>query len=426
MNFVILLLSLKLQVFETLSLPSTAAITMSTTPPPDLAQQEEARSDAEEYMPTDQPTETPAKDAEDEARYLAETKPSPERLSVLHRAKHFDLVDGEELFEDEEVDEEFVDDDGQKKKQKRRSLTSRGRCYLAFLALYMFACNISLLGGGLRTNDAAHVMAQAFKGTFMERLLAKAWDVDSICIDSFWNIFYLSPELHRMFDRSMWLLFPTLDVLRELQAWTRADKSRRLSLFDKFPTSDAVGNPKTWEYAFAPLVDFLGHEIRFPDEYPERAPIETITPDQFELIKRSLHPHPFTDVSLIKSHVHPGFVVVNAAMKLAQRQDKAILMARHSEEAALVEEIFRDWTEDNKEWKDLVNVKLDSQAKATQRRDAEVEVARKAALATRESRKASFITDPAPAESTDSEGRKEGRKFITTLAAYRPPGPGNA
>lgn len=144
--------------------------------------------------------------------------------------------------------------------------------------------------------EYAHVFGRALAAndelmTKLEYSWKKKWRTQNI--NTRYNIFRLSSKFHRIFDAKKWLLLPETRILDQYK--------EVLDEPDLFPTI----KERTYRYTLVAHPDMKSVPIHRRDE------TLPISPNAFQK-----YVHPFEGFPKIVSHVHPRFVICNAAQKL--------------------------------------------------------------------------------------------------------------
>ncbi|KAF8593573.1 hypothetical protein BDV93DRAFT_529816 [Ceratobasidium sp. AG-I] len=155
-----------------------------------------------------------------------------------------------------------------------------------------------------------HVVARATEHRIVHQL-EYAWGVTAgeLHLHTTRNMIYLRAEMHSRFDRQDWALVPTLPVLYEIAAkyFAQEPGSTPLLYTESFPDQE-------WEYYFVPFRCSPMAFLRF-----ERYSASFTT-----------HTYPYASFGSVKSHVHPYFVICNAAEKEKYHRSQAGYLARSS------------------------------------------------------------------------------------------------
>ncbi|KAG8900585.1 hypothetical protein FRB99_005956 [Tulasnella sp. 403] len=154
--------------------------------------------------------------------------------------------------------------------------------------------------------EKCHLMPDALKskGPVLTRL--EYWfglEHGSLSVDSTSNMLWLRSDLHHAFDQGDWFFLPTLEVLQSIfNYYSRLKKSRPNPFTEQWP------HKGSWEYTVHVVPGQWKPILIFRREYPTHPMTDLL--DHF-----TVHQHPYTDFPIIQSHVHPFYVIQNAASK---------------------------------------------------------------------------------------------------------------
>ncbi|KDN35541.1 hypothetical protein RSAG8_11498, partial [Rhizoctonia solani AG-8 WAC10335] len=135
------------------------------------------------------------------------------------------------------------------------------------------------------------------------------------------NLIYLTPNMHTLFDKNKWALVPTADIMDKIMY--RQLTSRRHG-FHMYPEG------RDYTFNFVPL-DYALTFLQFgSDNHPVAS-----------------HVHPFADLPIIRSHIHPYFAICNTGHKAAALGVDGIesLLIPANFKLALVQcaEVYKRW-----------------------------------------------------------------------------------
>ncbi|KAG5652685.1 hypothetical protein H0H81_004122 [Sphagnurus paluster] len=136
----------------------------------------------------------------------------------------------------------------------------------------------------------SHILARKTKSKVLD-VLELAWGMDyrTLNSDSRYNIMRLSAELHGLYDKGWWFLLPERHVLEEFAE--PKDPVHKIL--------DVREIPRVFNYTFV------------ASTYMRNFPLRRISVAGPELDHTKLehHTYPFTTLPVIKSHVHPRFII---------------------------------------------------------------------------------------------------------------------
>ncbi|KAH9010576.1 hypothetical protein EDB84DRAFT_1098980 [Lactarius hengduanensis] len=130
--------------------------------------------------------------------------------------------------------------------------------------------------------DYAHCLPRSTKESELDQL-ESAWNMEryTLNVDTRYNILCLAPTLHRAFDMGLWILLPETWII---ERYYDAKDDHRM-----FPDINA----KLYQYTLIP------HEKM----------------DGVQIGRDILHDYPYRDFPILRSHVHPRFIICNSGSK---------------------------------------------------------------------------------------------------------------
>lgn len=170
-------------------------------------------------------------------------------------------------------------------------------------------CLLTLNFSPESTVDACHLLAQKERrNRVLLMRLEWMWSQGymTLHVDEPWNLFFLDPNLHRLFDSSIWAMLPCPNLVAQLVA--------RLSFSpDDLPDIvEVYGQQRFFEYRMICLATNMTCICRL------NRPGRTKRPAAQTKMQR--HSHPFNTLPPLISHVLPHFVIVNTGAKLEKLQ----------------------------------------------------------------------------------------------------------
>lgn len=174
--------------------------------------------------------------------------------------------------------------------------------------------------------------------------LEYAWGGE-LNLESYHNTFLVSADWHALFNHPepKWMLIPQLDTLEKLQQITSFGKRRRKSMNDRARiASDLRKYFENKEFSYHLLSTRTLHEPICRYEGPNA--------------NRKMHTTPFTTLGPVTSHIHPHYVVVNAAQQIGRltwAEPVESRIAANSGETVqtailrriLVQDLYEAWTQ---------------------------------------------------------------------------------
>ncbi|KAF8599408.1 hypothetical protein BDV93DRAFT_609260 [Ceratobasidium sp. AG-I] len=149
-----------------------------------------------------------------------------------------------------------------------------------------------------RPVEVCHVLSQTAPPQ-MTWKLEMMWGMEFGTLDlhTIRNMTCLTANMHRMFDENDWALVPKLDFLEKILLTKQSPNA--ITRFATYASSQSI------DYHFVPFRNFPEALIRF-DQHEE----------SFQVYRS-----PFDNFPNVMSHVHPFFVICNAAQKEIYHRD---------------------------------------------------------------------------------------------------------
>ncbi|EUC56382.1 HNH endonuclease [Rhizoctonia solani AG-3 Rhs1AP] len=146
--------------------------------------------------------------------------------------------------------------------------------------------------------ECSHILRRASKSSDLTNL--EHWwgcQPHTLNLDVPENLIWLSPDMHRCFNRGHWALVPSLELLRHIWDTTGRDIGRNVytHFTRRYPNTNRQYTYVSFRAGEEPITRF--------DESHETAPS-----------RGTLHHSPFFTLPSILSHVHPYFVICNVAI----------------------------------------------------------------------------------------------------------------
>ncbi|KAF8892734.1 hypothetical protein CPB85DRAFT_1458974 [Mucidula mucida] len=188
------------------------------------------------------------------------------------------------------------------------------RLRAASVAFYHDFCEISHMPNTCSVVQGCHCLPHCWMNdTFEDLMRVVEYHFGfryskSLNLDTRWNIFLLKSDFHNYLDRNGLLVLPLEGILNLVEPF--ALKNLDLDLGDKILYTTALQMPATgWPYIILNLGLPESHVIL-------RKTLERVQGVWTDTGNSTTYKHPFKDFPIIRSHVHPCFVVLNAYNKL--------------------------------------------------------------------------------------------------------------